>query len=232
MKRILVQLGLALALTTHAKPGVFVELSHDTVNVWDTAFEWYCSGRFFSITRTSQDTIYVTECDTVPGAFCYCHFDVCTRLTGLPPGDYVAVVTRRYDWLDILYTEPAGSVQFTILTPSPLANSLSVLQSPCYHLPQAVPVSPGVPTEMALLSTYPNPFNSTATIQYEIPRNGHVSLAIYSMAGQLVASLVQDVKSGGTYKLQFDFHDLASGLYLCRLVYNLQTMTRKMVLQK
>ena len=143
MKRILVQLGLALALTTHAKPGVFVEVSHDTVNVWDTAFEWYCSGRFFSITRTSQDTIYVTQCDTVPGAFCYCHFDVCTRLTGLPPGDYVAVVTRRYDWLEIRTRNPQVRVQFTILTPSPLANSLSVLQSPCYHLPQAVPVSPG-----------------------------------------------------------------------------------------
>ena len=100
----------------------------------------------------------------------------------------------------------------------------------------AVLESDVLPVALQLGQNYPNPFNSDTVIQFALPANGEVALALYNLAGQKVTTLVQGVREAGTYTLHWDGrdargHDLASGVYLYRLRTDQgQVETRKLVL--
>lgn len=66
------------------------------------------------------------------------------------------------------------------------------------------------------LDCYPNPFNPTTTISYQVPAAGLVSLKVYDMLGREVAGLVSGYKGAGKYSVQFNGQDLASGVYFVR----------------
>jgi hypothetical protein len=83
-----------------------------------------------------------------------------------------------------------------------------------------------------LLKNYPNPFNETTTITYSVPERGDISLVVYNSVGIEVATLVNETKESGTYKVRFDASDLKSNLYFCRLMMNDIVITRKMILLK
>ncbi len=85
----------------------------------------------------------------------------------------------------------------------------------------------------ALQQNFPNPFNPSTTINYQLPKNSTVDLAIYNMLGQRVATLVSGKQTAGRYSLQWDASGFASGVYF----YRLKTakgivLTRKLVLLK
>ena len=76
-----------------------------------------------------------------------------------------------------------------------------------------------IPTEFALQQNYPNPFNPTTTIQFDLANQSLVTLKIYNMLGQEVATLLnREDMSAGTEELEFDASSLASGVYLYRVV--------------
>lgn len=83
-----------------------------------------------------------------------------------------------------------------------------------------------------LLKNYPNPFNEITTITYSVPERGDISLAVYNSLGKEVATLVNETKERGTYKVPFNASDLNSNLYFCRLKMNDKVVTRKMILLK
>ncbi|MCW8813484.1 MAG: T9SS type A sorting domain-containing protein [Chlorobium sp.] len=74
------------------------------------------------------------------------------------------------------------------------------------------------PTEFNLAQNYPNPFNPSTTIRYAVPKTSQVSIKIYDLTGQEVASLVNEVKEVGTYEVKFDARNLASGVYLYKMI--------------
>jgi hypothetical protein len=74
-----------------------------------------------------------------------------------------------------------------------------------------------VPTSFSLRQNYPNPFNPSTTIEYDLPANGSVKLAIYNILGQEVASLVNQVQNAGSYKAVWNASNVASGVYFYRL---------------
>jgi hypothetical protein len=92
--------------------------------------------------------------------------------------------------------------------------------------------TPGVPADVALEQNFPNPFNPTSDIRYQIPEFRTVRLAIYDLLGHEVALLVNEMKPAGTYTVRFDATGLASGVYLCRLTAGELEQTRKMLLLK
>ncbi len=89
-----------------------------------------------------------------------------------------------------------------------------------------------VPEEFALHQNYPNPFNPSTTISYQLPISSHVSLKVYDVLGNEVATLVDGTKEAGYYQTNFDASFLASGMYIYRLTANGNILTRKMQLIK
>ena len=88
------------------------------------------------------------------------------------------------------------------------------------------------PMEFTLAQNYPNPFNPTTTIEYSIPESGTVKLVVYNSLGEEVATLVNDFKEAGNYKINFDAADLSSGIYYYRLASNSFNEIKKMILLK
>jgi len=80
------------------------------------------------------------------------------------------------------------------------------------------------------IDNYPNPFNPQTTIQMVLPEDGFVSLKIYNVLGQEVATLVSDNLSAGSYKYVWNANDAASGIYIYRLESNGLVLDKKMIL--
>ncbi|NBC28149.1 MAG: T9SS type A sorting domain-containing protein [Bacteroidetes bacterium] len=89
-----------------------------------------------------------------------------------------------------------------------------------------------VPRAVELEQNFPNPFNPSTTIAYQLSESSNVQLSVYSITGEHVATLVNQNQSPGDYTVSFGAEGLASGSYIYRLAANGQVLTRKMTLIK
>lgn len=89
-----------------------------------------------------------------------------------------------------------------------------------------------LPAKLVLNPNYPNPFNPTTNISFELDKKGHVELAVFNVLGQRVATLANGLLSPGVHVYRFDGTRCASGVYLYRLSAAGSTLTGKMVLIK
>jgi hypothetical protein len=80
------------------------------------------------------------------------------------------------------------------------------------------PPSSHHPGDIELYQNWPNPFNPTTTISYSLPHRSHVTLTVFNMLGQPVTTLASGEQGPGYHELQFDASNLASGIYLYRLM--------------
>ena len=83
-----------------------------------------------------------------------------------------------------------------------------------------------------LFQNYPNPFNPVTTISYQIPERGFVTLKVYDILGNEVATLVNEEKPAGIYQVELDGLNLSSGIYFYRLRAGKFVESKKMVLMK
>jgi hypothetical protein len=90
----------------------------------------------------------------------------------------------------------------------------------------------GVPVSTALSQNFPNPFNPTTDIRFQISDFGWVRLGVYDVLGREVALLVNERKAPGRYDVQFDASRLSSGIYVYRLVAGHYVEARRMVVVK
>jgi len=82
------------------------------------------------------------------------------------------------------------------------------------------------------INNYPNPFNPTTIIHYQLPADGSVTLKIYDMLGKEIAVLVNGHKLAGYYNVTFDASNLASGIYIYTIQANNFIQSKKMLLVK
>jgi hypothetical protein len=87
-------------------------------------------------------------------------------------------------------------------------------------------------SEYALRQNYPNPFNPSTSITFDLVESGNVSLRVFNMIGQEVATLVNGNLNSGRHTVSFDATGLPSGLYIYRIVANGYTDQKKMLLMK
>jgi hypothetical protein len=86
-----------------------------------------------------------------------------------------------------------------------------------------------VPDKFALKQNYPNPFNPSTTIEFQIPNSQFVSLKIYNILGEEVATLISKKLKAGSHTVRFNAAHLASGVYLYRLTAGRFILTKKLV---
>jgi hypothetical protein len=97
---------------------------------------------------------------------------------------------------------------------------------------------PPAPAAFRLLPNYPNPFNPSTTVRFDLPRAGSVELAIYDLRGRLVKLLVSGQSfEAGRHQLQWNGTDdtgasVASGVYILRLADGSAAQTQRMTLLK
>ncbi len=95
-----------------------------------------------------------------------------------------------------------------------------------------VKVDVNVVSQFSLSQNYPNPFNPSTLISFTIPKESNVKLSVFNVLGEKVATLINEVKSSGTYKINFNGSNLASGIYVYRLEAGGYVSSKKMILIK
>jgi uncharacterized delta-60 repeat protein len=86
-----------------------------------------------------------------------------------------------------------------------------------------------IPDHFTLFQNYPNPFNPSTTISYQLPTSSHVTLKVFDLLGCEVASLVNEVKQPGIYKVNF-IANLSSGVYFYQLKAGSFIEAKKLIL--
>ena len=82
------------------------------------------------------------------------------------------------------------------------------------------------------LNNYPNPFNPSTKIVFEVPQTSNVRLSVYNMLGEKVATLHEGIVPMGVYSTTFDAKGLTSGMYIYRLDADHFSLSKKMILMK
>ncbi|MBD3233682.1 MAG: T9SS type A sorting domain-containing protein, partial [candidate division Zixibacteria bacterium] len=89
-----------------------------------------------------------------------------------------------------------------------------------------------VPAEYGLSSNYPNPFNASTNISYQLPEAGKVSLEVYNLMGQKVAALVNGHKEAGQHTVTWNAASFSSGIYFYKLNVGDKVFTKRLTLLK
>ncbi|NNG27658.1 MAG: T9SS type A sorting domain-containing protein [Ignavibacteriaceae bacterium] len=91
---------------------------------------------------------------------------------------------------------------------------------------------PIIPAEIKLYNNYPNPFNPSTTISFDLTNSELVELKIFNILGEVVAVLIDDKLAAGNYEVQFSAFNLSSGIYFYTLRAGNFVQTNKMMLLK
>ena len=89
-----------------------------------------------------------------------------------------------------------------------------------------------IPTSFKLFNNYPNPFNNSTHISYEIPGPSHIKLIVYDILGNEVETLVNEFQNAGIYTISWNADKLSSGIYFLRLQSQNYSAVKKAVLLK
>ena len=131
-----------------------------------------------------------------------------------------------------------GLISMDRLTEKPVANTLRSTYLP-YATQDGILVgvkdnNKEIPTQFSLEQNYPNPFNPSTVIKYQIPTSGEVTLKVFNVLGEEVATLVNEYKIAGKYNSQFSIrnYQLSSGVYFYTLKAGNYFQAKKMILLK
>jgi len=151
-------------------------------------------------------------------------------------GPFTLKIGEEYE-VFVAYNVGQGTDAFTSITEAKNISAVSgVLYNSNFDTTSVVSVEEiygsNIPQEYFLSQNYPNPFNPITTIVFSIPEEGSVSLVIYDVLGNEVATLVDEYKPAGTYEITWNAKNLPSGVYFYHLKTESFFQTKKMILMK
>lgn len=191
------------------------------VNGVSASIPW-CDVYFSYRTVSGADTVWspavnLTESDSINNTATHLAPTLATvdanHFTAFSMYDYVDGVTGPYSDTTLVTNIYIAPVSFET-TAVGVANDQQVVNT--YSLDQ----------------NYPNPFNPATLIKYSVAERGAVSLKVYDILGNEVATLVNASKEAGTYQVNFDASKLSSGVYIYTLNAGNYTQSKKMLLMK
>ena len=100
------------------------------------------------------------------------------------------------------------------------------------YLTTTVIDQPISPADFVLAQNYPDPFNPSTTIEYQLPNKEHATLKVFDMLGGVVVALMDEEQSSGDHSIQFNGSSSSSGIYFYRLISGMFVETKRMVLLK
>ena len=144
-----------------------------------------------------------------------------------------------YRWLGSTTTDTNGIFAFDINDPLVEAVSITASTSATgtssfayLQLVTDVENREQLPLEYSLLQNFPNPFNPATRIKFSIPESKFVTLKVFDILGNEVATIVNEEKSVGSYEYEWTTENLPSGIYFYKLSTGKFSLTRKMILVK
>ncbi len=93
-------------------------------------------------------------------------------------------------------------------------------------------INSNVPKVFKLYNNFPNPFNPVTKINFDLPKNDFVNLAVYDITGRKIAELVNQLFDAGSYEVSWNGSNTASGIYFYKLTANNFSETKRMALIK
>ncbi len=185
--------------------------------------EWFHIGNFISPTDTS--TTFEVILDRTDSSITFQYADVgtsgldSTELVGLqelptnPPSAWVFI--NRFGYPIEMRPTAGFAIKMKLMEPTGVGEP-----------------DRGLLTQFALYPNFPNPFNPATMIRYDLPKAAKVSLRVYNILGQGVATLVNGEQKAGRYEVEFKGEGLASGVYFYRLAAGDFVDVKKLLLLK
>ncbi len=211
---------------------LYAEVRGDTVFLSHDRTFRNCASKFELSYTLSNNILTVWENDTTGDvALCNCIFDLKLQIADLSFGSYTALFYGTNALDDTTFY---GEVNFIINdggNPQSGGVLVSQRQSDCYTILSESDAN-SLPQKFKLSHAYPNPFNPSTRIKFEIPSAGQVNLKIYTLSGELIAELVNSILNPGKYITDFNAKDKASGIYLIVLNFKNKSITQKALLIK
>lgn len=102
----------------------------------------------------------------------------------------------------------------------------------CGHSIGINPIASEIPNSYNLYQNFPNPFNPSTKMKFDLPKSSMVTLIIYDILGTELSTLVNEQLKPGTYEVEWDASNSPSGVYFYKLNTTDYAETRKMVLIK
>ncbi len=198
----------------------------------------------FTTTKKSSRTIYVPA-----GTFDCIPFDVRFRLNyllavpifGTMPIPIIDITDTMYiakqKWIvkKIRYSSnvPATAAVSALLPPGfPQFTILGNVKELLAMKATSVTNNEIFPARFLLEQNFPNPFNPSTVISYQLPADSFVSLKVYDINGREIAALVNEEQPAGKYSVQFSASNLAGGVYFYRLTAGNFSQTKKFIVLK
>ena len=94
------------------------------------------------------------------------------------------------------------------------------------------PISGNFPKRYNLLQTYPNPFNSSTHIEFELPKRSYVKIIIYDILGTIIEKLADNYLDAGKFYINWEADNYSSGIYFCKFITDDFTDSKLMILVK
>jgi hypothetical protein len=211
---------------------------HNHDGVWEIEIFSLCEG-CFCLTFEDQLAAELSNFDAVAGDemvtlnFATSSESELTRFNIVRDGAKQAEISatnsasgHSYSWVD---NNVINGVSYTYTLESvDVNNNVEVLAATSATPNEAAPVV----AQFALAQNFPNPFNPETNINFELAEATNVSLRVFNLLGQEVATLVSGPQAAGHHTVSFDGSNLTSGMYVYRLEAGSFSATRKMVLMK
>ena len=158
-------------------------------------------------------------------------------------GNVLCILEGTYDTSGLATIKPAASLDNPAITAFSAADATEInltQASSQWEAGVSSTLDADLPVQYALSANYPNPFNPSTTIDYNVENAGNVSIVVYDMMGREVKTLINDYvtpKLGGDYSVTWDGTNnsnafVATGVYMYRMVANDFVKTSKMTLAK